>query len=90
LNDFCGKHAFFFVNFQSVIVDLYEEGSKINEFFLFNFQVKRIKQVKIVKLFINSLEYLIVFFLIASIKELIRSFFLIILIFLNLPYLKKF
>jgi hypothetical protein len=55
LDGFCGKHDFLFVSFQSVIVDLYQEGSKINEFVWFNSQVKRIRQVKIFKLFNDSL-----------------------------------
>jgi hypothetical protein len=37
---------FFLLFFQSVIVDLDQEGSKINEFGWFNFQVKIIRKVK--------------------------------------------
>jgi hypothetical protein len=51
---------FFLWIFQSIIVDLDQEESKINEFGWFNFQVKRIRQVKVVKLHKVSLEYLIV------------------------------
>jgi hypothetical protein len=54
---------FFLWIFQSIIVDLDQEESKINEFGWFNFQVKRIRQVKIVKLHKVSLEYLIVLLL---------------------------
>jgi hypothetical protein len=51
---------FFLWIFQSIIVDLDQEESKINEFGWFNFQVKRIRQVKVVKLHKVRLEYLIV------------------------------
>jgi hypothetical protein len=52
---------FFLWIFQSVIVDLDKKGRKINEFGWFNFQVKRMRQVKIVKLSNDNLEYYVVF-----------------------------
>jgi hypothetical protein len=52
---------FFLWIFQYIIVDLEQKRGKINELGWFNFQVKKIRQEKIIKLFNDSLKYFIVF-----------------------------